>query len=332
MTGSIEAVLRTESDYIGALDSIGFTIRSNGCVDIVRFCDTDYDDVFVEEPVRYHFVIDNVSSIFDSVCDKGVQCTVVTEDGLREPRFIPEDVLMSLKDEYAPDTGSFSLQNVSPDILSKMLSDGIIGREKYDSMMGDHESFISRKDEVSRLISDATYPFVRDDIEIIQDHKLRLISDEQYNMFVWYRRNRIENCPSGTEKSFKLKLSCEGLRIMGRYDLCEYSCKADSNEMTKRLYCFRGTLFEGCGNVKAPDDATYIELSEQRHRNAFRYLSELKHMGILGLNCRESPFSSYFFDLYVRYEDSPMSHTKGTADFPDFIKMLMFIIGAESIY
>ena len=332
MTGSIEAVLHSESDYTGALDSIRFTIRSNGCIDIVRFCDSDIDDVFVEEPVRYDVKIEDVSPIFDAICDEGIVCTVVTEDGLREPRYIPAEILESLKDEYVPDVSSFSMQNVSPDVLSKMLSDGIIDREKYDSMMEDHESFISRKDDVSRLINDATYPFVREDTDILQDHKLRLISDEQYNMFVWYRRNRVENCTSGTEKSFKLKLSCEGLRIMGRYDLCEYSCKADSNEMTKRLYCFRGTLFEGCGNVKAPDDATYIELSEQRHRYAFRYLSELRHMGILGQNCRESPFSSFFFDLYVRYEDAPMSHTKGTADFPNFIKMLMFIIGAENIY
>ena len=332
MTGCIEAVLRTEPDYTGALDSIRFIIRSDGSVEIIRFCDSDYDDVFVEEPVRHQFVIDDVSPIFDSICDEGIACTVTTEDGLREPRSIPADILESLKDEYVPDTGRFSVQNVSPDVLSKMLSDGIIDREKYDSMMKDHESFTSRKEEVSSLISDVTYPFVREDTDILQDHKLRLISDEQYNMFVWYRRNRIEKCPSGTEKSFKLKLSCEGLRIMGRYDLCEYSCKADSNEMTKRLYCFRGTLFEGCGNVKAPDDATYIELSEQRHRYAFRYLSELRHMGILGQNCRESPFSSFFFDLYVRYDDSPMSHTKGTADFPYFIKMLMFIIGAENIY
>jgi hypothetical protein len=332
MTGCIEAVLHTESDYTGALDSVRFTIRSDGSIHIIRFCDSEIDDVFVEEPVRYHIVIDDVSAIFDAVCDEGIPCNVITEDGLREPRHIPADVLTSLKDEYAPDTGSFSVQNASPEILSKMLSDGIIDREKYDSMMKDHESFIKRKDEISKMISDASYPFVRDDADILQDHKLRLISDEQYDMFVWYRRNRVENCQSGTEKSFKLKLSCEGLRIMGRYDLCEYSCRADSNEMTKRLYCFRGTLFEGCGNVKAPDDATYIELSEQRHRNAFRYLSELKQMGILGQNCRESPFSSFFFDLYVRYEGQPMSHTKGTADFPYFIKMLMFIIGAENIY
>ena len=119
---------------------------------------------------------------------------------------------------------------------------------------------------------------------------------------------------------------------MGRYDLCEYSCKADSNEMTKRLYCFRGTLFEGCGNVKAPDDATYIELSEERHRYAFQYLNELRYMGVLGKDYRESPFSSFFFDLYTRYEDIPMMHTKGTADYPYFIKMLMFIIGADNIY
>ena len=38
-----------------------------------------------------------------------------------------------------------------------------------------------------------------------------------------------------------------------------------------------------------------------------------------------------FFDLYTRYDDSPMIHTKGTAEYPNFIKMLMYLIGAEDI-
>ena len=54
-------------------------------------------------------------------------------------------------------------------------------------------------------------------------------------------------------------------------------------------------------------------------------------MGLLGGNYRDSPFSSVFFDLYTRYEESPMIHTKGTAEYPYFIKMLMFLIGADDI-
>ena len=332
MTGSIDAVLPTGSDYTGALDSVRFIISSDGTVDAIRFCDTDVDDIFVEEPIRYHFVIDDVSDIFDSLCDDGVPCTVITEDGLREPRHIPKGILEALMGENIPESSGFTMLNVHPEILSKMLSEGMIDREKYDSMMDDHKSFVRRKEEVDGLMADASYPFLRSDSDIIEDHDLRLITDDEYDMFVWYLRNRSQNCPDGTDKSFKLKLSCEGLRIMGRYDLCEYSCKADSKEMTKRLYCFRGTLFEGCGNVKAPDDATYIDLPEERHRYAFQYLNELRHMAILGKDYRESPFSSFFFDLYTRYDDIPMMHTKGTADYPYFIKLLMFIIGAENIY
>ena len=332
MTGSIDVVLPTGSDYTGALDSVRFIICSDGSVDAIRFCDTDADDIFVEEPVRHHFVVDDVSYIFDSLCDDGISCTVITEDGLREPRKIPKSILEGLMGEYIPESAGFIMHNVSTETLSKMLSDGIIDRERYDSMVAEQESYVRRKDEVTKMISDASYPFVRSDMEIIEDHNCRIITHEQYDMFVWYLRNRPHDCPSGTEKSFKLKLSCEGLRIMGRYDLCEYSCKADSKEMTKRLYCFRGTLFEGCGNVKAPDDATYIELSEDRHRYTFQYLNELRHMGVLGKDYRESPFSSFFFDLYTRYDDIPMMHTKGTADYPHFIKMLMFIIGADNIY
>ena len=332
MTGSIDAVLPTGSDYTGALDSVRFIISSDGSVDAIRYCDTDVDDIFVEGPIRHHFVVDDVSYIFDSVCDEGIPCTVITEDGLREPRHIPKEILEGLMGEYMPESAGFVMHNVSLETLSKMLSDGIIGRDRYDSLVNENEAFVRRKEEVADLLANASYPFLRSDIDIIEDHNCRLITDEQYDMFVWYNRNRPQNCPSGTEKSFKLKLSCEGLRIMGRYDLCEYSCKADSNEMTKRLYCFRGTLFEGCGNVKAPDDATYIELSEERHRYAFQYLNELRHMAILGKDYRESPFSSFFFDLYTRYDDIPMMHTKGTADYPHFIKLLMFIIGAENIY
>ena len=332
MTGSIDAVLHTGSDYTGALDSVRFIICSDGNIDAIRFCDTEVDDIFVEEPIRHHFVIDDVSYIFDSLCDEGIQCTVITEDGLREPRHIPKVILEALMGENIPESAGFTLYNVSPETLSKMLSEGIIDRDRYDSMIKEHESFVRRKEEVAVMMADASYPFIRSDADIIEDHRFRLVSDAEYDMFVWYLRNRPQDCLSGTEKSFKLKLSCEGLRIMGRYDLCEYSCKADSKEMTKRLYCFRGTLFEGCGNVKAPDDATYIELSEERHRYAFQYLNELRYMGVLGKDYRESPFSSFFFDLYTRYEDIPMMHTKGTADYPIFIKMLMFIIGADNIY
>ena len=223
MTGSIDAVLPTGSDYTGALDSVRFIICSDGSVDTIRFCDTDADDIFVEEPVRHHFDIDDVSYIFDSICEEGIPCTVITEDGLREPRHIPKSILEGLLGEYIPESAGFIMHNVSPETLSRMLSEGIIDRERCDSMMKDHESFVNRMKEVSDLLADASYPFVRSDIDIIEDHSCRLITDEQYDMFVWYLRNRPRDCPSGTEKSFKLKLSCEGLRIMGRYDLCEYS-------------------------------------------------------------------------------------------------------------
>ena len=220
---------------------------------------------------------------------------------------------------------------IPEDKLREMLDRGYITEDVFRTALAESREASERKELVDRMVDDRTYPFERSDSDIEEDHRRRLIDDSTYAMFVWYRGNRPEKCSSGTEKSFKLKLSCEGLRIMGRYDLCEYSCRKDSNEMTKRLYCFRGTLFEGCGNVKAPDDATLIELSQDRHGRVFQYLSELREMGILGRDYRDSPFSSFFFDLYTRYEDSPMVHTKGTADYPDFIKMLMYLIGAEDI-
>ncbi len=239
--------------------------------------------------------------------------------------------MMQPKDEEN-ESERIAVQIISEDKLREMLEKGFITKERYESALKESREALQRKNIVDSMIEDRSYPFERTEADIEEDHRCRFIDDEFYYMVVWYRKNRPVDVPEGTEKSFKLKLSCEGLRIMGRYDLCEYSCKADSREMTKRLYCFRGTLFEGCGNVKAPDDASYIELSEKSHRYAFQYLNELRYMGVLNKDYRESPFSSFFFDLYTRYEDTPMMHTKGTADFPYFIKLLMFIIGAENIY
>ena len=215
--------------------------------------------------------------------------------------------------------------------LREMLDKGYISRETFESALEESREAFRRKEIVDGLIADGSYPFERLESDIDEDHRRRLIDDAFYDMCVWYQANRPKDVPVRDEKSFKLKLSTAGLRIMGRYDLCEYSMKRDSEELSKRLYCFTGTLFEGCGNVKAPDDATYIPMSAERRDLAFRYLSELSAMGLLGGNYRDSPFSNVFFDLYTRYEGSPMVHTKGTAEYPHFIKMLMFLIGASDI-
>ena len=220
---------------------------------------------------------------------------------------------------------------IPEDKLREMLDKGLISKETFDAALEESREAFQRKEVVDRMLADGSYPFERSDSDIEEDHRRRLIDDALHDMFVWYRTNRPNDVKMGDEKSFKLKLSTAGLRIMGRYDLCEYSMKRDSTELSKRLYCFTGTLFEGCGNVKAPDDAIYIELTEKKRDYAFLYLSELKAMGLLGGNYRDSPFSSVFFDLYTRYEESPMIHTKGTAEYPYFIKMLMFLIGADDI-
>ena len=220
---------------------------------------------------------------------------------------------------------------IPEDKLKEMLDNGFITKERYESALAESREASERKATVDGMVSEGSYPFDRAIEDIEEDHRRRLIDDRMYLMSVWYKGNGTDHRRSGTLKSFKLKLSTAGLRIMGRYDLCEYSMRKDSTEMTKRLYCFTGTLFEGCGNVKAPDDALYIVLTEKRRDLVFSYLAELESMGILGGNYRDSPFSSVFFDLYTRYDDLPMIHTKGTAEFPPFIKLLMYIIGAEEI-
>ena len=327
---SIEVVLNLEPRYPGDFDSVRLRINDDGLVDVIRFC-SEPEDAFTEAPAEFHYFMD-VDDYFDALCDEGYDCKVTTDEGKIIDCHMPEKILEGLRNDVVPESGNIGIQVVPKDVLKRMFDESIINQSRYHQGLKDYFEYVVRKADVEVLMADGSYPFVRSDEDIFRDHRFRLITDEDYGMFVWYRRNRVKNCPSGTDRSFKLKLSCEGMRIIGRYDLCEYSCKADSTEMTKRLYCFRGTLFEGCGNVKAPDDATYIELSESRHRYAFQYLNELRHMDVLGKNYRDSPFSSFFFDLYTRYEDVPMMHTKGTADYPYFIKMLMFIIGAENIY
>ena len=236
-----------------------------------------------------------------------------------------------MNDDCQQESERLSNRIIPEDKLKEMLDNGYITRERYESALAESREASERKATVDGLVSDGSYPFYRAIEEIEEDHRRRLIDDRMYLMSLWYNENRAVIQKSGTLKSFKLKLSTAGLRIMGRYDLCEYSMRKDSTEMTKRLYCFTGTLFEGCGNVKAPDDALYIEITEKRRDLVFSYLAELESMGILGGNYRDSPFSSVFFDLYTRYEGSPMIHTKGTAKFPPFIKLLMYIIGAEEI-
>lgn len=332
---SVTVVLKGDSDYEGSLDSVRLDIDADGKIHALRFCDSPLDDVFVEASEELFFNVPDVSMIFNSIkegdAEGMISCTVRYADGTEDKASIDPTIILRIRDENIIEKGLVIPQHIDADVLREMFEKGLISKERYDSALSESCRLESRRKDVERMLSDASYPFVRTDDDMIEDHRLRLIDDRTYSMFVWYSRNRPHHDVPSTEKSLKLKLSTAGLRIMGRYDLCEYSLMRDSRELSKRLYCFTGTLFEGCGNVKAPDDAFYTELSEERHRNAFRYLAELRSMDLLGGNYRDSPFSSVFFDLYTRYDDAPMIHTKGTAEYPYFIRMLMFIIGADDI-
>ena len=216
-----------------------------------------------------------------------------------------------------------------PEVLRRSFESGAISEETYRSLLSASKDHQARKDECQHLLSSGRYPFERSLEDMGRDLELSLIDGSQYSMFSWYAENRIQMDREGTETSFKLKLSTWGLKIMGRYDLCEYSMNRDENFYTKRFYCVNGTLFEGCGNFKAPDDAFRHEITEERSILLFRFLSELKAMGILGGNYRESPFNCDFYDLYTRYSDGPMLHTKGTSEYPAFIRMILYLLDAK---
>ena len=135
-------------------------------------------------------------------------------------------------DNVPQESERLSNRIIPEDKLKEMLYNGFITKERYESALAESREASERKAVVDGMISDVSYPFERTIEDIEEDHRRRLIDDRMYHMSLWYKQNMTENRKSGTLKSFKLKLSTAGLRIMGRYDLCEYSMRKDSAEMT----------------------------------------------------------------------------------------------------
>ena len=211
-----------------------------------------------------------------------------------------------------------------------MLNEGRISSDVYHSLIDKLQDVEDRRTTVDDLLESRRYISERSRSDIIKDHSLGLISDDQYNMFVWYCRNipSVEH-KENTMISVKLKLSVWGLRIGGRFDTFEFLVDKDDMQMTDRSYCVHGTLFEGCGNYKAPDAAKYTDFTKERTDMIFDYLQQLEDLDILGKNFSEPRYDCGFFDLYVRYEDRDSVHTKGTTEYPYFIKYLMYLMDAK---
>ena len=266
---------------------------------------------------------------YEAVIINDGESTVIASDTL------PSE-LQSFLDSFDPYEIGLEEQSSSvpvrmdADRLESLLSEGKISRDVYDSNIARIRGFEDRRRIVQGLLEDRRYMSERDRKDIVADHDMGLITDDEYSMFVWYSRN-IGGLKrnDGTMMSVKLKLSVWGLRIGGRFDTFEFIVDREDRELVDRSYCVHGTLFEGCGNYKAPDAARHTELTEERTELIFDYLGQLERMDILGKNYSEPRYDCGFFDLYVRYSDRDSVHTKGTTEYPYFIKYLMYLMGAE---
>ena len=235
------------------------------------------------------------------------------------------------QDSFFDDSESSSLMPIlSEEEISKLYSKGTISDRAASAYDARRKRFEARKKQVSQLLDSRRYALERGHEDIMEDHDLGLISDDEYNTFVWYCRNVPElDHVDNTMISVKLKLSVWGLRIGGRFDTFEFFVDKDDEELVDRSYCVHGTLFEGCGNYKAPDAAAHTPLGKERTGMIFDFLQFLEDKNILGQNLSEPRYDCGFFDLYVRYEDRGSVHTKGTTEYPYFIKYLMFLMGAK---
>ena len=269
------------------------------------------------------------SSIYEISFVNGTDEMIVDTDRL------PDDIqsLLDSLDPYLIGLERQSEANVNitdADALKSLLDKGIISKDTYDDNIARSFAYEERKALVEKMVDDKSYVLNREDKDIVEDHRLGLIDDDMYSMSVWYRRNVPDDAiANNTMISVKLKLSVWGLRIGGRFDTFEFIVDRDDCQMTDRSYCVHGTLFEGCGNYKAPDAARYTDFTKERTEAIFDYLGRLEKMGILGKNFSEPRYDCGFFDLYIRYEGRDSVHTKGTTEYPYFIKYLMYLMDAK---
>ena len=340
----IEIKEHLNPDRIGMNDIMDIIIESDSIT--VKWSTSGKKDEFSEDDREYHLecnVSKGLQSIKLSELDAGeaqekrFRILVDTDGGnmTMTTDILPEDIQSLIDnldlDSIGSDIDSDDHVNIPKlDVLDALLKKGTISQSVYDENLTKVKELEERKRIVADLIENRRYAIERMPEDIIMDRKLRIIDDDFYNMCVWYRRTVPDKeTKENTMVSLKLKLSVWGLRIGGRFDTFEFIVDRDDRQMTDRSYCVHGTLFEGCGNYKAPDAARYTQFSEERTENIFSYLGKLDEMDMLGKNYSEARYDCGFFDLYIRYDDKDSVHTKGTTEYPYFIKYLMYLMDAK---
>ncbi len=317
----------------GAHNRIVIEYENNNAT-VKRFCETKYDDEFVKKEIIEKYKIDLTKPI-DYLKNNMIESTgndyeltvdnrTISGDYDKLPDYLFEfQNMIDCDFGFKPQSEKMKFENISEKKLKELLSNGIIDEKKFNEII---ES-IEKKKEISNKIKDKTYPFSRSPKEMAEDCDSGNLSRELFDCFVWCIRN--VKSEKGNVVRIKLRLSLWGQRLLGRYDTCEYVVQ--NNEVSERKYSVHGTLFEGCGNYKAPESANIHDIGKNTSDRLFSFVQGLKNNGVLEKDYSIPSVDCSYFDLYVKYEDGTQTHTKGTSEYPAFIKFIMYLIDAKDL-
>ncbi len=330
----LKAVYHLKNTREGAHNTIIFTI-DGGTAMMRKFCDSDIIDEFTEPPVE-------TESEFNTDSFEFLKKKMKRTDGDDYEITVGKNTVKGNYDDLPDYLMEFQkMCGITPIIyadcvnqcrfsksgLKNAFDKKIISSECYKEHVRIINESENRMKDAESMLNDRSYPFKRTPGDMISDLNDGMITDDQFNTFVRFRRYGGISDPKITR--VKLKLSLWGQRLMGRYDTCEYIL--DDAELSERRYSVHGTLFEGCGNYKAPESAIITELEPLLIKNIFSFIQFLSEKGTLEKDYCVPGIDCSFFDLYVRFNDGHSIHTKGTTEYPWFIKFIMYMIGAKDL-
>lgn len=346
---------RRPESVIGRHNVTELLLSRSGSVKVHEYCDTDVHDGFVEPPEDSEFTdeLEDLFLSFDSAgkkmgrdyssrpCEGDVTFSILATDEngkttetvgnsnippfLEKMQRLAESTRTSLVFEPMKE----KIRPYSAGQLNDLLSSGLISHSKFDEMIAQVNERKRHAEEVASHLENGDYADVAEPKAIVSDLREGLITEKAFNSFVWHKREIGTDGKNRSVISFKLKISVWGLKFAGKYDTFEYNMESDDKALSERCYCIHGTLFEGCGNYRAPDAPRYIPMTDAKRDRVFGFIQTSFDKGLLEKDYRGLAYDCGFFDLYVRFSDRDSIHTKGTSDYPDFIRYLMTILNLD---